>query len=253
MILLAILAGTLAGGVLSVLAAATLTFGVLRAWMPRLVAFAAGTLLGVALLDLLPHALEGGLSPDALFATLLAGLVAFFLLEHVALWRNARRAHAGGDPAHARRAKHPAGAMILVGDGVHNFVDGVLIAAAFLVDPALGTITTIAVIAHEIPQEIGDFLVLVESGYSRREALAWNLVVSGAAIAGGVAGYAMLSSVRDAIPVAIVVAAASLIYVAIADLVPMLHREAGARSGLAQLALMVAGIGMVAAQVALLH
>lgn len=250
MTLLAILAATLAGGLLSVLAAAVLTFAVLRAWVPRLVAFAVGTLLGVALLDLLPHALEGGLDAHALFATLLAGLIGFFVLERLALWRHA---HPTLGDALAPAAKHPAGVMVLVGDGVHNFVDGILIAAAFLADPWLGVTTAVAVLAHEIPQEVGDFLVLVESGYSRREAIAWNAVVSLLGVVGGVLGYVMLSAMLPLVPYALVLSAASFLYIAIADLVPMLHRAAKAHGGFAQLPLMLAGVGIAFVQAHVAH
>lgn len=252
MILLAILAATVAGGLLSLLAAALLTFGLLRAWVPRLVAFAVGTLLGVALLDLLPHALEAGLDHEELFATLLAGLVAFFVVERVALWRHAH-AHLHGSEAARPAGKAPAGMMILVGDGVHNFVDGVLIAAAFLADPWLGLTTTIAIVAHEIPQEVGDFLILVESGYTRREAIAWNVVASAMSIVGGVVGYAMLSTMEQLVPYALVISAASFLYIAVADLVPMLHRASAPRAGIVQLSLMLAGIGIVFAQAHLAH
>lgn len=276
--LLAIVAATLAGGVLSVAAAALITYGALRAWVPKLVAFAAGVLLGVALLDLLPHAAEDGLDSHTLFGTVLAGLVAFFVLEKVVLWRHAHP-HIDADArsaatssigppddaatvlvatppiveASGRATKHPAGLMIIVGDGIHNFVDGVLIAAAFLADPWLGLTTAIAVIAHEIPQEIGDFLVLIESGYARREALLWNALASMTAVVGGVLGYSTLTAVQAAIPYALAISAASFLYIAIADLVPMLHRSAAARPAMAQVALMLFGIGIVFAQTALLH
>jgi zinc and cadmium transporter len=240
-ILVAIIGATLAGGVLSVAVAALVLLGAMRAWIPRLVALAAGILLGVALLDLLPHAAEHGLELQTLFATMLAGLIGFFVLEKVALWRHAHpSAVQDGAPA-----KHPAGAMILLGDGIHNFVDGVLVAAAFIADPWLGLTTAIAVVAHEIPQEVGDFVVLLQSGYTRREAFAWNAVVSMSAVVGGVAGYFALTSVQNAIPYVLAVSAASFLYVALADLIPMLQRVPSGRSALAQLAMMLLGIGIV--------
>lgn len=249
MILAAIIGATLVGGVLSVAAAALVLVGAVQAWIPRLVALAAGLLLGVALLDLLPHAAERGLDLHTLFLTMLAGLIGFFVLEKVALWRHA---HAPTDPERPS-AKHPAGAMILIGDGVHNFVDGVLVAAAFIADPWLGLTTAIAVIAHEIPQEVGDFLVLLQSGYRRREAFAWNAAVSMSAMLGGVVGYFALSFAQDAIPYVLAVSAASFLYVALADLIPMLQRVDPLRGALVQLAMMLLGIGIVVMQVELVH
>lgn len=277
MTLLAIALATFVGGILSVGAAALVTYGALRAWVPRLVAFAVGMLLGVALLDLLPHAAESDLDSHTLFGAVLAGLVAFFILEKIALWRHGHP-HVNGDAGHSSgagpaeddpavassdaaaklslnsaAAKHPAGAMIVVGDGVHNFVDGVLIAAAFLTDFSLGVTTTIAVYAHEIPQEIGDFLVLIQSGYSRGEALLWNAVASLMAVVGGLLGYLALAAVNAAIPYALAVSAASFLYIAISDLVPMLHRSAETRTAVAQVALILLGIGVVFVRTELVH
>jgi len=250
MTLALILIATLAGGLLSVGAAALLTFGALHRWLPRMLAFAVGTLLGVAFLDLLPHASEGGLEAHTLFATVLAGIVGFFILEKLALWRHA---HPDGADAPLAAQRHPAGAMILIGDGVHNFCDGILVAAAFLVDPWLGLTTAAAVVAHEIPQEVGDFLVLVESGYTRREALGWNAVASLASVVGGIVGYLALSQAQGAIPHALAISAASFIYIAVADLVPMLHRTAEVRVAATQVAMMLAGIGIVFVHGELLH
>jgi zinc and cadmium transporter len=249
MTLAAIVAATLAGGALSIAAAALVAYRVLHAWIPRLVAFAAGMLLGVALLDLLPHAAEDGLDLRSLFATVLVGLVGFFILEKFALWRHAHP----GEASSAANARHPAGALILIGDGVHNFVDGVLIAAAFIADPWLGLTTALAVMAHEIPQEVGDFLVLIQSGYSRREALAWNAVSSLMAIVGGLVGYFALTAVQDAIPYAIALCAAGFLYIATADLIPMLQRVAAVRSAVAQVAMMLLGIGLAMIPVHTLH
>jgi zinc and cadmium transporter len=168
-LLASILVATIAGGVLSVLVAGLVAYGALLRFVPRLLSFAVGALLGAALLNLLPEALESGADVHSVLATVLAGLIAFFVLEKLSLWRHAHppdpdgeahdhhhHAHAGD--AHSRRA---AGTLVIMGDSLHNFVDGVLIAAAFLADPAIGWTTAVAVIAHEIPQEIGDFLVLI--------------------------------------------------------------------------------------------
>jgi zinc and cadmium transporter len=233
-----ILAATLAGGLLSVLAAAALSFSALERWGPRLVAFAVGMLLATAFVDLLPEAAET-LDLHTVLGTCLAGLVAFFALEKLALWRHA---HAG------LRAEVPgghkaAGAMILLGDGVHNFVDGVVLAAAFLADPVLGWSAAAGIVAHEIPQEVGDFAILRASGYSRKSALAWNVAVSLASVAGGVVGYLALSQAQAVIPYALALSAASFIYIAAADLMPELNRRWNARASAAELALMAAGVG----------
>lgn len=230
-----ILGATLAGGILSVLAAWLLTLAVADALLPRMVSYAVGVLLGATFLDLLPEAFAAPVAPDILFAVILAGLLAFFLLEKAALWRH----------EHDRNARHPAGLMIVAGDGFHNFVDGILLAAAFLQDPALGIATAIAVIAHEIPQEAGDFIVLLNAGYSRRQALRLNLVSSLAAVVGGVLGYFMLNRMEGAIPYVLSLAAASFIYIAVADLVPELHREKRGGKALPQFALILLGIGTV--------
>lgn len=151
---------------------------------------------------------------------MLIGIVAFFVLEKLALWRHH---HAHG--ANAAKPPERAALLILVGDGVHNFVDGVLIAAAFLTDTSLGIVTTLAVIAHEIPQEVGDFMLLLNAGLSRTRALLLNLVASLTAVAGGLAGYLLFDAATAALPYVLALAAASFIYVAVADLIPDLNRQ----------------------------
>ncbi len=236
MTLLQILLATLAAGALSVLAAALVSLTLLSQWAPRLVAYAAGVLLGAAFLHLLPESIEA-LGPQDVLATCLAGLLGFFVLEKLALWRHA---HAGlHDHGHARK---PAGTMILVGDALHNFVDGILIAAAFLTDPELGWAVAIAIIAHEVPQETGDFMVLLAIGWSRRAALGWNLLASLAAVAGGLLGYFALSDAEAAVPYVLAVSAASFLYIAVADLIPELHRHWRLPEAAAQLALIAAGV-----------
>ena len=135
--------------------------------------------------------------------------------------------------------------MITLGDGLHNFVDGMLIAAAFLHDPALGIATTTAVVAHEIPQEIGDFMVLLAAGYSRRRALLLNTVSSLASVVGGVVGYVVLQGVQGIIPYLLALAAASFIYIAVADLVPVLQKHRKPLDFVVQFALLVGGVGLV--------
>jgi len=221
---------------------------VLTRWVPTLVSFAVGAMLAVALLDLLPEAFRRSSDSTGLFATVLGGMVAFFVLEKFALWRHTHAHHPRTSDGRSRAAL-----LILVGDGVHNFVDGVLIAAAFLTDTSLGIVTTLAVIAHEIPQEVGDFMVLLHGGYSRTRALALNLLASLTAVAGGVAGYLVLDRATAALPYALALAAASFIYVAVADLIPDLHRQDTTTPAAAQVAMLVAGVAIVFAGQSLLH
>ena len=226
-----ILLATVAGGVLSMLAAALLALTVLAPLAHRLVSLAVGALLGAALLNLLPAAFESHADQHALCATLLAGILGFFLLEKALLWRHA---HFDGvaqkqEPGGGSRS----GTLILFGDGLHNFTDGILIAAAFLTDPTLGLSATIAIIAHEIPQEIGDFMVLLHSGYSRARALWFNLLSSLTAVLGGVLGYFVALS------------AASFLYIAVADLIPEMQRRWDAKEAGWQVLLIGAGVAIV--------
>ena len=234
-----IVAATLVGGVLSVAGAALFALRARESDVPMLVSFAIGTLLAAALLEILPHALESARQPGLVTATLLGGILAFFVLEKLLLWRHAH-AHAGHAHAEGRVAL-----MVIVGDSFHNLVDGVIIAGAFLADFELGVVTSLAIIAHEVPQEVGDFLVLLHSGYSRRQAFVYNLVASGAMLIGGVAAYFALQGVREWIAPLLGVAAASMLYVAIADLIPGLHKRVEPRAAAAQVALILAGIATV--------
>jgi zinc and cadmium transporter len=229
-----IVAATLVGGVLSVAAAALFALRAREADVPMLVSFAIGTLLAAALLEILPHALETGRQPALVTGVLLGGILAFFILEKLLLWRHAHEGHA--------HAEGRVALMVIVGDSFHNLVDGVIIAGAFVADFELGIVTALAIITHEVPQEVGDFLVLLHSGYSRRQAFTYNLVASGAMLIGGVAGYFALQGVREWIAPLLGVAAASMLYVAIADLIPGLHKRVEPRAAAAQVALILAGI-----------
>ncbi|MEW6677967.1 MAG: ZIP family metal transporter [Pseudomonadota bacterium] len=253
MTLLLILLATLAGGVLSVLLAATLALTWLPRFADRMVAYAVGVLLAFAFTSLLPEAVHLGLEPEQAGQWLLGAVMVFFFLEKAALWRH-DHSH-GHAHAHAQGHVHthslglgghpPQVAMIVLGDGLHNFVDGVLIAAAFLVDPALGWATTAAVLAHELPQEIGDFMVLLAAGVGKVRTLFLNALSGGAMVLGGIGGYFALDGVQSAVPYVLVVASASFIYIAVADLVPELHRHRRFRDASAQLGLMVAGVATV--------
>ncbi len=177
---------------------------------------------------------------------MLAGILGFFVLEKLVLWRHCHDDHCEGHEPQAPAHDHGrSGLLILVGDTFHNFVDGVLIAAAFMQDVRLGVVTALAIIAHEIPQEVGDFLILLHSGYSRLKALVFNLLSSLATLAGGLLAYFALSAVQGVVPVFLALAAASMIYVAVADLIPGLHKRTELRATLQQVLLIAAGVATI--------
>jgi zinc and cadmium transporter len=207
-----------------------------KAFVPALVSYAAGTLLGAAFLGMLPSALKQA-SPFPVMATVLAGVMMFFVLEKLVLWRHC---HDSECLVHSSAAP-----LILIGDAFHNFVDGVVIAAAFLVSIPLGISTSLAVIAHEIPQEVGDFAILLDSGYGRIRALLFNSLSAAATLPGALVAWFWLGETRQAVPYILALSASSFIYIATADIIPGLHRQVSAASSMRQLFLMVAGIGTI--------
>jgi len=218
-----------------------------------LVSYAIGALLGAAFLEILPHALHEASSVEAMAMTVLFGILLFFILEKLVLWRhchgNECEAHSGHEPAassHDHGHDHGrSGMMIMVGDTFHNFVDGILIAAAFMVDMKLGMVTALAIIAHEIPQEVGDFLILLHSGYTKRQAILLNLLSSLATLGGGLLAYFALQTVQGWIPYILGLAAASMIYVAVADLIPGLHKRTELKATVQQVLLIMLGIASI--------
>ena len=250
--LLYILLATFLGGALS--AALASLFLLLpearRAWLlPHLISFATGAMLAAALIGLLPEAVEsvGPQRIQAIGAAVLAGIALFFVLEKLVLWRHCHQEECEGHSPHEAQRDRAAGWIVLFGDGVHNAFDGVLIAAAFLTDVKLGVVTALAITAHEIPQELGDLAVLLHARMSPARALWFNAASSLTSILGGLVGYFALRGALDVLPYAISVAAASLIYVAVADLIPSLHRRVDPRAGLAQLLLIGCGVAVIAA------
>ncbi len=272
-----ILLACLAGGLISMAAAAVVVFRLSRQSTGVLVAFAAGVMLSSAFLHVLPEAFSslppvdihaghdhgphdqaaiaaeaaevaesgheghGHGGPQArLFAVMLATLFVFFALERLALWRHSHGDCASHDGHHATTT---APLLILVGDAFHNFVDGILLAAAFIADPMLGVTTTVAIIAHEIPQEMGDFVLLLNGGWSKLKAFIANAGSSLSSLIGGVFGYFMLSAAGEALPYVLVIAASSFIYVALADLLPLLHKRRD--NFLRQSALIGVGVAVV--------
>lgn len=244
-----VIAASVAGGVLSMLGAAVF---MLNARMSRhlgaMVSFAIGAMLGAVFLDILPEAIKLTHNVPVLSGTVLFGILLFFILEKLVLWRHCHHEHCEGhEPLYDMHGHDHgrSGLMVTVGDTFHNFVDGIIIAAAFLTDVHLGLVTSLAIIAHEIPQEVGDFAVLLHSGYNKKRALQLNLVSSFASVAGGIIGYFTLQSAQSWIPSLLALAAASLLYVSVADLIPGLHKRAELRDTMHQVVLIAAGVATV--------
>ena len=246
---------SLTGGALSVLAAAVFAFKAKAHWVSHLVSYAIGALLGAAFLEVLPHAITANGDAVGTTATVLGGILIFFVLEKLVLWRHChiesceghehRESHAQGHKGSQSDHNNRSGLLIMVGDTFHNFVDGILIAAAFMEDIRLGIITALAITAHEIPQEVGDFMILLHSGYSKARALAFNLFSSLATVVGALMAYAALGKMQTAVPALLALAAASMIYVAVADLIPGLHKRTEIKATVQQILLIVAGIATI--------
>jgi len=269
---------TTIGGVLSALAASAflaVSDQVRARVLPHLVSFATGALLSAALLGLLPHAIErAGLSDThQIGLTLLGGLLLFFVLEKMVLWRHCHEdvceVHLHPEPhdsndhhgthahnhshAHDARRDKASAMLILIGDGFHNVLDGVLIAAAFMTDVHLGVVTAIAVCAHEIPQEVGDLAILLNGGMSRVRALTLNMLASVTSVLGGVVAYFAMAEVQEVLPYAIAIAASSFLYIAVADLIPGLHRKVDPGSGVWQFLYIVLGVTVIYVSHSLAH
>ncbi|MFZ6750574.1 ZIP family metal transporter [Undibacterium sp. Ren11W] len=224
------------------------SFSLLSKMVERMVSLSVGIMLSTSLLHALPEAFESGTDPRSLFACLLAGLLAFFLLEKFAILRHSHHHEGDGhhhEHGHDAHEAGKAGWMILVGDGMHNFTDGILIAAAFLADPKLGLVTGLAIIAHEIPQEIGDFIILLNAGFSRTRAYVYNLICSLMAVVGGVLGFYMLEDASNLIPYVLVFASSGFIYIAVSDLMPQMQRRATLRETIPQILLIGCGVLLV--------
>ena len=272
MTLISILVGTLVAGVGSVWIAAMLAYALLSRFTQHLLSLAAGALLATAFMRLLPEAFEqsavAGVSAQLLFAVLLMGLIFFFLLDKAELWhhghehghshemdeaRDQSHGHEHHDPAHSNKETthnhhHTSGSWaVLLGDSVHAFGDGILIAAAFVADTRLGVAAALAVMAHEVPHHVGDLVVLRQSLGNAKAALI-KLSLSGSVTAlGGLIGYLLEGALEEYLPLFLVVAASSFIYVALADLIPQLQKRLSPRQTAAQVAWLFAGIALVVA------
>ena len=240
---------SLVGGVLSVIAASV--FLILpQSWrerlIPHLVSFAIGALLSAALVALIPHAAESeNMDFHTLGLTILLGVLGFFLLEKMVLWRHC---HSHDCEVHTPEPHHhekAAGTLVLIGDGIHNLIDGVLIAAAFLTDFHLGVVTALAVATHEIPQEVGDFAILLHSGFSRRKALFYNILSSLTTVIGALIAYFSLGDFQKLLPYVLAIAASSFIYIAVADLIPGLHKRLHFAATVQQLGLILLGVATI--------
>lgn len=246
-----IVAFTALGGVFSVAGAGlflVLPKALADRVLPSLVSFAIGALLGAAFLGLLPHALNNPHVTDShdITMTVLIGLLLFFVLEKLVLWRHCHHAECEAHGTeHVHNHDHVAGNLILIGDAMHNLVDGVMIAAAFLIDVHLGIVTALAVIAHEIPQEVGDFAILLQGGMSRGRAFLLNMLSSLTSIIGGVVAYFFLSGAEKVVPYVLALAASSFIYIAVADLIPGLHKRVNVSETVAQVSLIAAGVILI--------
>ncbi len=266
MTFLVIVLGTLLAGIGSVWLAAWLSFGVISRYTQHMLSLAAGALLATAFLHLLPEAFEQGAGPHALFATLLVGLVFFFLLDKAELWHHGHEHHHGsahgGEHAHAHGHSHahahahehrPGSWAVLAGDSVHCFGDGILIASAFMADWQIGVLAALAVLAHEVPHHMGDLVVLRE-GSSTRHAATLKVSLAGAVTAlGGAVGYVLVDALEGFLPYFLAMASSSFIYVALADLIPQLQKRLSARETAAQVLWLAIGMALVMGVGAAVH
>ena len=279
---------SLIGGALSVAGAGLVAFKARSSAVPVLISYAIGAMLGAVFLEILPEAInatvKNGGSVQATTTTVLFGILLFFGLEKLVIWRHCHGDHCEVHAIHTEEncpethlastlttkykavsVKQPSislhshahshshghdggrsGMMVMIGDTFHNFVDGILIASAFMVDIKVGIVTSAAIIAHEIPQEVGDFLILLHSGYSKKQAFLFNLVSSFATVVGGTIAYFALQHVQTWAPTILGFAASSMLYVSVADLIPSLHKRTELRATVSQLTLIACGVGSIA-------
>ena len=201
-----------------------------------LISYAIGTLLAAALLGMIPNALSQN-DPLIIMSFILGGIILFFFMEKIVIWRHC---HDKDCEIHSA-----AGPILLMGDAIHNLIDGVVIAASFLISIHIGIVVSLSVVAHEVPQEVGDFAILIESGYSKRKAFLLNLLSSSATIPGALIGYCILEDISVIIPFVLAISAASFIYIALTDLTPNLHHKTGFGNSLRQIILIFGGIGTI--------
>lgn len=251
MLLLSILVGTLVAGVGSVLFATLLTPGTSSKWGPYMLSFAAGALLSTACLHLLPEALESGVEVKSICIALLTGLVLFFILDKAELWHHGHEHHPDHDASHGNSGNphsHSVAGIwaVLVGDSVHCFGDGLLIAAAFIANRQLGALASLAVLTHEIPHHLGDLAVVSQGKDGRKRAVTKVALAGAMTVIGGLAGYAMVAPLKPFLPFFLAAAASSFIYVALADLIPQLQKHVGPSQSVRHISWLLLGIVVVA-------
>lgn len=249
MLLFWILLATILGGLIAITTAYWLAYRVFAKYLHHMVSLSVGVLLSVALLHLLPEAFESsGADPHSLFALLLAALIGFFVLEKISLLRHSHHHEGDGHHHHHGHDRHEAGKggrLIVIGSSLHNLCDGVLVAAAFLVDPLLGALTAASIIVHEVPHKLGDFVVLMNAGLPRERAVGLILLTSLCTAIGGVLGYFVLHEAQAWTPYLLVVAAGSFLYISVADLIPQMHERPALADALPQLLLVGAGVILI--------
>lgn len=233
---------------LSIFLAAFISFRVLARFLEPMVSFSIGILLATAFLHMLPEAFASGLAPRTLLSLMFGGILGFFFLQKLALYRHSH--HFEGD-GHAHEHGHDAreaghgGALVLVGSAFHNFGDGLVIAGAFLASPLVGVTATLSILTHEVPHKIGDFVVLLNAGIPQGRALTYALVASSCIVVGGVCGYFLLEHMRAWVPYVLVLAAANFVYISLSDLVPRMQRNRRLRDAVSQGGLIAFGIALV--------
>ncbi|PRY97088.1 zinc and cadmium transporter [Jezberella montanilacus] len=248
MTLFSILLSTLIGGVVAVCIAYWLSTRVFAKYLHHMVSVSVGVLLAVALLHLLPEAFSEGISPRLLFSWMLASVVGYFVLEKIALLRHSHHHEGDGHHHHHgmdRTVAGKGGVLILIGSSLHNLVDGIVIAAAFLTDPTLGVLTATSIILHEVPHKLGDFVVLTNAGLTRQRAFLLILFSSACSALGGLFGYLLLEHALTSLPYILVVAATSFLYISIADLIPQMHARGSLKDAIPQLLLVAIGVIVV--------
>ncbi len=207
--------------------------------IPNLVAFATGTLLAGAFLGLLPHAMEA-VSPEKISLIGLFGIIGFFVLEKIIRIHHCHRTDCDSHKDHNHSST-----MIIIGDGLHNFLDGVIITTSFMISVPVGITTTLAIAAHEIPQEIGDFAIFLHSGMSKKKAIIMNLLSGATSFLGAIIAFFALKESTEAIPYVMAISASSFIYIALVDLAPELHRHSNLKNDIQKIILLLLGVGLI--------
>lgn len=241
MLLFYIILALFVGSVGSILLAASLLFiekKNLERISTYLITFAGGTLLGAAYLGMLPKAINVSGKAENILSLTLVGIILFFVLEKLILWRTCQNKN-------CERQKNASAPLILVGDALHNFIDGLIIATAFFTSPKFGIIITLTVFAHEIPQELADFGILINNGYSKTKALIYNLLSGATAFLGGLLAYFALEKATMLVPYVLAFSAASFTYIALADLVPQMHNKTDIKNSILQVSLILTGICVI--------